>query len=61
VLKEQGSNKKIMETPIFAQEQIARAVELGLGAGSPAEIEIVAGTAAGKEYAERLRKILRQG
>jgi uncharacterized protein (DUF362 family) len=61
VLKEQGGNKKIMETPIFAQEQIARAVELGLGAGSPAEIEIVAGTAAGEEYAERLRRILRQG
>ena len=29
--KDLGSNKAVMETPIFAQEQISRAVELGLG------------------------------
>ncbi|HSH13358.1 MAG TPA: DUF362 domain-containing protein, partial [Desulfurivibrionaceae bacterium] len=34
VLKQMGSNRKIMETPIFEQEQIARAVELGLGVSS---------------------------
>ncbi len=61
VLKELGSNKKIMNTPIFAQEQIARAVELGLGVGSPGEIEIVTGDAASKNYGERLRGILREG
>ena len=32
-----------MDRPIFEQEQIARAVELGLGASSPASIDLVAG------------------
>ena len=42
ILKSLGSNGQIMGTKIFAQEQIARAVELGLGASSPSEIELVA-------------------
>jgi hypothetical protein len=32
-----------MGRPIFEQEQIVRAVELGLGASSPASIELIAG------------------
>ncbi len=40
VLKNLGSNTAIMGTKIFDQEQIARAVELGLGVSSPAAIEI---------------------
>ena len=40
VLKLLGSNDQIMKQQIFKQEQIARAVELGLGASSPAEIEL---------------------
>ena len=35
VLKEIGSNKAIMGKKIFEQEQIARAVELGLGVAGP--------------------------
>ena len=42
MLKLLGSNQAIMGRPIFEQEQIARAVELGLGAASPASIELVA-------------------
>jgi uncharacterized protein (DUF362 family) len=42
MLKLLGSNQAIMGRPIFEQEQIARAVELGLGASSPASIELVA-------------------
>jgi uncharacterized protein (DUF362 family) len=42
ILKSLGSNEQIMGPRIFAQEQIARAVELGLGASSPTEIELVA-------------------
>jgi len=61
VLKELGSNREIMERPIFAQEQIARGVELGLGAGSPGDIKIVSDDKAGMEYAERLRLILARG
>ncbi len=61
ILKDLGSNKAIMERRIFAQEQIARAVELGLGVSGPGEIELVADDAAGETYAARLWAILRQG
>ena len=43
VLKHLGSNPAIMDTKIFEQEQIKRAVELGLGASSPAAVELIAG------------------
>ena len=43
VLKDIGANKAIMETPVFAQEQIARAVELGIGVTRPEEIELLVG------------------
>jgi hypothetical protein len=33
-------NEDIMKRKIFKQEQIARAVELGLGASSPSEIDV---------------------
>jgi uncharacterized protein (DUF362 family) len=42
MLKLLGSNHAITGRPIFEQEQIARAVELGLGASSPASIELMA-------------------
>jgi uncharacterized protein (DUF362 family) len=58
VLKELGSNKKIMRTKIFEQEQIARAVELGLGVSSPADIEIVTDDGASRKYGDKLIGIL---
>jgi uncharacterized protein (DUF362 family) len=58
VLKELGSNKKIMRTKIFEQEQIARAVELGLGVSSPGEIEIVTDDGASRIYGDKLTGIL---
>lgn len=61
ILKELGSNRAIMEKPVFAQEQIARAVELGLGARNPSEIEIVTDDLAGRKYADKLRTILAKG
>ena len=61
VLKELGSNRDIMEKPIFSQEQIARAVELGLGVRNADEIEIVTDDEAGRRYAEKLRMILAKG
>jgi len=61
VLKEIGSNKAIMGKKIFEQEQIARAVELGLGVAGPGDIEIIAGDEASIRYAERLRSILLKG
>ena len=61
ILKDLGSNRAIMDRKIFEQEQISRAVELGLGVSGPQGIELMAGDAAGKEYAERLRTILDRG
>jgi uncharacterized protein (DUF362 family) len=61
VLKNLGSNDDIMGRPIFAQEQIARAVEVGLGVGGPDEIDLVSDTDEGRAYAKTLEGILRQG
>lgn len=61
ILKELGSNKEIMGKPIFAQEQIARAVELGLGVRNTVAIEIVTDDQAGRDYGEKLRQILAKG
>lgn len=61
VLKDLGSNKAVMETPIFQQEQISRAVELELGVGGPGEIEIVTGDPVSAGYAEKLTVILGRG
>ncbi len=61
VLKELGSNKDIMGTKIFDQEQISRAVELGLGVPCPGDIDIVTDDEAGGRYAKRLMNILAEG
>jgi len=61
VLKHLGSNERIMRTRIFDQEQIARAVELGIGAGSPADIDLVVANAASREYRDDVAAILAQG
>jgi uncharacterized protein (DUF362 family) len=61
VLKDLGSNDAIMGTRIFAQEQIQRAAELGLGVSGPDRIELVAGDDAGRAYAEKIKAILAQG
>ncbi|MBI5042420.1 MAG: DUF362 domain-containing protein [Nitrospirae bacterium] len=60
MLKELGSNKAIMERKIFEQEQIARAVELGIGVSKSEEIEIVADDEESRRYADKLIKILQQ-
>jgi uncharacterized protein (DUF362 family) len=61
VLKELGSNDAIMGRRIFEQEQIARAVELGLGVSGPGEIELVTADADSRAYATRLERILAAG
>lgn len=61
VLKEIGSNKDIMGKKIFNQEQIARAVELGLGVSSPEDIEILTMDEKSHSYAEKLKNILLEG
>jgi uncharacterized protein (DUF362 family) len=61
ILKELGSNSEIMGRKIFEQEQIARAVQLGLGVSQPEQIEIASDDKAGGDYASRLMDILSKG
>ena len=58
ILKSLGSNDQIMNTKIFDQEQIARAVELGLGAASPSEIVVVPADEQSQDYCDRIVEIL---
>ena len=59
ILKLLGSNESIMRPKIFEQEQIARAVELGLGAASPSEIEVAAADENSQDLRDRTAAILR--
>ena len=61
VLKDLGSNDAIMSTRIFAQEQISRAVELGLGAAGPAEIDPTAADESSRPRRDRIAGVLAQG
>jgi uncharacterized protein (DUF362 family) len=61
ILKYLGSNDAIMKKKIFEQEQIAGAVDLGLGASSPDEIELVPVDEKSKEDRNRIREILKKG
>lgn len=61
MLKLLGANRTIMDRRIFEQEQIARAVELGLGAAGPDAIDIVTGDADSLACADALRGVLAQG
>jgi uncharacterized protein (DUF362 family) len=61
VLKSLGANQAIMDRGVFQQEQIARAVELNLGASGPEGIEIVTPDGESRAVADRLRVILGQG
>ena len=58
VLKSMGSNDRIMNTKIFEHGQIARAVELGLGASSSSEIDVIPADSQSREYRDRVVDIL---
>ena len=61
ILKFLGSNGSIMKPKVFEQEQIARAVELGLGASSPSQIEVIPADEKSHDYRDRVVEILRGG
>jgi len=61
ILKFLGSNESIMKPKIFEQEQIARAAELGLGASSPSEIEIIPADKKSQDYRDQVVEILKKG
>jgi uncharacterized protein (DUF362 family) len=60
-LKMHGTTRKIMDRRIFEQDQIRRAVELGLGARGPEDINLVPVDEQSKVVAERLRGVLDEG
>lgn len=61
VLKSLGSNDQIMKTKIFEQEQISRAVKIGLGASSSSEIEVISPDEKSLKYRDRITEILNEG
>jgi uncharacterized protein (DUF362 family) len=58
ILRLLGTTPEVSRGPVFKQDQIARAVELGLGVTSPLEIEIVTPDPKSAAYAEKVRQIL---
>lgn len=61
LLKLLGSNEQIMKPKIFDQEQIARAVELGLGASSPSAIDLIPADGTSRDVRNRVWDILKKG
>ena len=61
ILKHLGSNSRIMEPKIFDQEQIARAAEIGLGATSATQIELMAANGSSKKMRDQIAAILGKG
>jgi uncharacterized protein (DUF362 family) len=61
VLKHCGANKTIMGKKIFDQDQIKRAVAIGIGICRPEQIEIVTADPESRSFADRLLSILSQG
>jgi uncharacterized protein (DUF362 family) len=61
ILKELGSNDAIMNTKIFDQEQIQRAVELKLGISGPEQIEFATPNEDSRQYADKLEAVLAKG
>jgi uncharacterized protein (DUF362 family) len=61
VLKKLGSTPAVMNSRIFDQEQIRRAVELGLGASSSEDIDLRAADEKSQAYRDQIEAILREG
>jgi uncharacterized protein (DUF362 family) len=58
VLRLLGTTREVSRGRVFDQEQIARAVELGLGVTQPEAITLLAEDTDGRAYADQLRVIL---
>jgi uncharacterized protein (DUF362 family) len=59
-LKMHGTTRKIMGKKVFEQDQIKRAVELGLGATGPDQVEIIGVDEGSEGIASKLRPMLSQ-
>jgi uncharacterized protein (DUF362 family) len=58
ILRELGTTPEVSRGRVFEQEQIARAVELGLGVTSAEQIELVTDDPASGDYATKIKGIL---
>jgi len=58
ILRLFGTTAEVSRGKVFEQEQIARAVVLGLGVGSPDKIELITGDRASADYAAEIRDVL---
>jgi uncharacterized protein (DUF362 family) len=58
ILRDLGTNANVRSGPVFEQEQLARAVALGLGVSHPEEITFLTEDQPGRDYADKLREIL---
>jgi uncharacterized protein (DUF362 family) len=61
LLRHWGTTPEVQTGPVFQQEQIGRAVELGLGVDGPEKIHLVTGDAESEAYAAEIRKVLLRG
>ena len=60
ILRYFGTTPAVSQGSIFQQEQIARAVELGLGVAGPEEIELITDDPESAAYAGEIQHILQQ-
>lgn len=58
LLRNLGTTPEVSQGAIFDQEQIARAVQLQVGVGSPRQIELLTDDRESAEYAKQIRAIL---
>jgi len=61
ILRLLGTTREVSQGTIFSQDQIARAVELGLGVNSPTRIQLVTDGAESESFADKVRDILLEG
>lgn len=61
ILRHYGTTPQVAQGPIFAQEQIARAAELGLGVDRPQDIRLITSDRRSAEFARQIDEILAQG
>jgi uncharacterized protein (DUF362 family) len=61
LLRTFGTTPEVSQGPIFQQEQIARAVELGLGVDGPGQIQLLTDDDDSAAYAGEIAALLAQG
>jgi uncharacterized protein (DUF362 family) len=61
ILKHLGGNDTIMQKRIFEQRQIARAIDLGIGVHSAADIDLIAVNEESGKYQKEVKRFLLDG